>query len=190
MDQWRIILLGDTEAGKTALAVQFTLNCFVTSYDPTLEEGYRKQFIVDNDPCFIEVCDTAGHEEYTTLRDQWIREGQGFFLMYSVTSRASFNQLDTLWQAVQRAKRDNVPLMVLGNQCDDFLGRVVQKEEGAALARRFGCPFLEVSAKTAQNVDRAFADLIRLLRLNKLGGAASQGSAGQKEKTKRKCVVL
>lgn len=111
--------------------------------------------------------------------------------MYSVTSRASFNQLETLLQAVQRVKeKDNVPLMVLGNKCDDFLGRVVPEEEGAALARRFGCPFLEVSAKTAQNVDRAFADLIRLLRQKKLGGTATQASAGRKEKTKRKCVIL
>jgi len=71
MDNWRVAVLGDGGVGKTALAVQFTLNCFVETYDPTIEDAYRKQLVVDNRMCFVEVIDTAGQEEYATLRDQW-----------------------------------------------------------------------------------------------------------------------
>jgi len=60
MDCWRVAVLGDGGVGKTALAVQFTLNCFVETYDPTIEDAYRKQLVVDNRMCFVEVIDTAG----------------------------------------------------------------------------------------------------------------------------------
>jgi len=63
MDNWRVAVLGDGGVGKTALAVQFTLNCFVETYDPTIEDAYRKQLVVDNRMCFVEVIDTAGQGE-------------------------------------------------------------------------------------------------------------------------------
>ncbi|KAJ7678357.1 small GTPase superfamily, partial [Mycena rosella] len=102
-----------------------------------------------------------------------IRAGQGFFLIYSITSRSSFNRLEELWQSVQRIKGETTPLMLLGNKCDfGASDRAVSTEEGVALARQFGCPFLEVSAKTGMNVDRAFSDLVRLLRQNRPEAAA------------------
>jgi small GTP-binding protein len=58
-----VAVLGDGGVGKTALAVQFTLNCFVETYDPTIEDAYRKQLVVDNRMCFVEVIDTAGQGE-------------------------------------------------------------------------------------------------------------------------------
>ncbi|KAJ2237099.1 RAS2 protein [Coemansia sp. RSA 455] len=60
-------------AGGTALTIQLCLNHFVETYDPTIEDSYRKQVVIDDQPCVLEVLDTAGQEEYTALRDQWIR---------------------------------------------------------------------------------------------------------------------
>jgi GTPase KRas protein len=86
---FKVTVLGDGGVGKTALtvqvsclgpgswavadAVQFTMASFVETYDPTIEDCYRKQWSVDGQPCLLEVLDTAGQEEYTALRDQWIR---------------------------------------------------------------------------------------------------------------------
>jgi len=167
MDSWRVAVLGDGGVGKTALAVQFTLNCFVETYDPTIEDAYRKQLVVDNRMCFVEVIDTAGQEEYATLRDQWVREGQGFILVYSVASRATFERLEVFRQAMMKVKRQKPVFMLVGNKCDKQYEREVTREEGASLARTFGCEFLETSAKTAQNVERLFMSLVRLLRATK-----------------------
>ncbi|KZP26230.1 ras protein [Athelia psychrophila] len=162
MDSWRIAVLGDGGVGKTALAVQFTLNCF--TYDPTIEDAYRKQLLVDNKICFVEVIDTAGQEEYATLRDQWVREGQGFLLVYSIASRSTFDGLEVFRQSMLRVKRSKPIFMLVGNKCDKTYEREVSKEEGAALARSFGCTFVETSAKTAHNVEHLFTSLIRNLR--------------------------
>lgn len=164
MDSWRVAVLGDGGVGKTALAVQFTLNCFVETYDPTIEDAYRKQMVVDNRMCFVEVIDTAGQEEYVALRDQWIREGQGFLLVYSIASRVTFERLEVFRQSILRVKRPRPVFILVGNKCDRSQDREVTREEGIEMARYFGCDFLETSAKTAVNVERLFASLVRKLR--------------------------
>ncbi|KAJ7177359.1 ras protein [Mycena crocata] len=190
MDKWTVAVLGDGGVGKTALAVRFTLGCF--TYDPTIEDAYRKQFIVDNHMCFVEVIDTAGQEEYATLRDQWVREGQGFILVYSITSRSTFDRLEVFRQSVARVKRGSPILMLVGNKCDKTYEREVSKEEGAALAKRFGCEFIETSAKTAQNIERVFTSLVRALRQTrnlKPGAALNPGKSGR-ERGRKKCIIL
>ncbi|KAF9647495.1 ras protein [Thelephora ganbajun] len=193
MDSWRVAVLGDGGVGKTALAVQFTLNCF--TYDPTIEDAYRKQLVVDNKMCFVEVIDTAGQEEYATLRDQWVREGQGFILVYSIASRATFERLEVFRQAMLKVKRHRPVFMLVGNKCDKQYEREVSREEGAAMARDFGCRFLETSAKTAQNVEKLFTDLVRLLRSSKENvdrgvPAPPPPTKPPKQPGRLKCVIL
>ncbi|KAH7883809.1 small GTPase superfamily [Phlebopus sp. FC_14] len=192
MDSWRVAVLGDGGVGKTALAVQFTLNCF--TYDPTIEDAYRKQLIVDNKMCFVEVIDTAGQEEYATLRDQWVREGQGFILVYSIASRSTFERLEVFRQSMLKVKRQKPIFMLVGNKCDKTYEREVSREEGIALARTFGCEFMETSARTAYNVELLFTNLVRALRQTKRQDAGgSGGKAGDKppkDPKKPKCVVM
>jgi GTPase KRas protein len=194
MDSWRVAVLGDGGVGKTALAVQFTLNCFVETYDPTIEDAYRKQLIVDNKMCFVEVIDTAGQEEYATLRDQWVREGQGFILVYSIASRSTFERLEVFRQSMLKVKRQKPIFMLVGNKCDKTYEREVSREEGIALARTFGCEFMETSARTAYNVELLFTNLVRALRQTKrleTGGAGGkQGDKPSKDPKKPKCVVM
>ncbi|KAF9473317.1 hypothetical protein BDN70DRAFT_885984 [Pholiota conissans] len=190
MDNWRVAVLGDGGVGKTALAVQFTLNCFVETYDPTIEDAYRKQLVVDNRMCFVEVIDTAGQEEYATLRDQWVREGQGFILVYSVASRSTFDRLEIFRQSMKRVKRGDPIFMLVGNKCDKTYEREVSKEEGAALARQFGCEFIETSAKTAYNVERLFMNLVRSLRDTRTIEPGAPSAPPKKTSKKSKCVVM
>ncbi|KAF5368321.1 hypothetical protein D9758_002345 [Tetrapyrgos nigripes] len=164
-----------------------------STYDPTIEDAYRKQLIVDNRMCFVEVIDTAGQEEYATLRDQWVREGQGFILVYSIASRSTFERLEIFRQSMRRVKRGDPIFMLVGNKCDKTYEREVSKEEGAALARQFGCEFIETSAKTAQNVERLFTTLVRALRQTRnieVGPSSVPGGKPKKEKSKLGCIIL
>ncbi|KAJ7293248.1 ras protein [Mycena rebaudengoi] len=158
--------------------------------DPTVEDAYRKQFIVDNRMCLVEVIDIAGQEDYATVRDQWIREGQGFILVYSITSRSTFDRLEVFRQSVRRAKSEDPILVLVGNKSDKTFEREVSKEEGAALARQFGCEFIETSAKTAQNVDRVFTNLVRALRQTRNLEPGVPNSSRPREKQRKRRGVL
>jgi GTPase KRas protein len=117
-------------------------------------------------------------------------EGQGFILVYSIASRATFERLDVFRQSMLRVKRQKPIFMLVGNKADKQLEREVTREEGMQLAKEFGCEFLETSAKTALNVERLFTNLVRNLRSTKL---AEQGSTVQPRKEPhriKKCIIM
>ena len=83
-------------------------NVWIESYDPTIEDSYRKQVQIDGQSCMLEVLDTAGQEEYIALRDQWIRDGEGFVLVYSISSRSSFTRIQRFHNQIQRVKESSL----------------------------------------------------------------------------------
>ena len=122
-------------------------------------------------PCEISgsgaILNVSSPENITHFIPPDYREGQGFILVYSIASRATFERLEVFRQAMLKVKRQRPVFMLVGNKCDKQYEREVSREEGAAMARDFGCRFLETSAKTAQNVEKLFTDLVRLLRSSK-----------------------
>ncbi|KAI8331719.1 small GTPase superfamily [Chlamydoabsidia padenii] len=187
---YKLVVLGDGGVGKTALTIQLCLNHFVETYDPTIEDSYRKQVVIDDQPCVLEVLDTAGQEEYTALRDQWIRDGEGFLLVYSITSRSTFDRIERFRDQIFRVKDvDNVPLMLVGNKCDKVTERDVHREEGYAMAKRLACDFIETSAKTCVNVERSFYQVVKTIRAQREGLRAGTKSKPKKDK-KSKCLIL
>jgi len=109
----------------------------------------------------IRVCVHA----HGAMRAQYMRTGEGFILVYSVTSRQSFEEAFALYRQILRFKdRDYFPIIVVGNKCDLESDRQVSSQEGRDLARTWGCGFIETSAKSRINVDQAFHDLVREVR--------------------------
>lgn len=163
--EYKLVVVGGGGVGKSCLTIQLIQSHFVDEYDPTIEDSYRKQCHIDDEVALLDVLDTAGQEEYSAMREQYMRTGEGFLLVYSITSRQSFEEMITYQQQILRVKdRDYFPIIVVGNKCDLDKDRAVQKEEGEALARQFGCKFIETSAKSRLNVDTAFYDLVREIR--------------------------
>lgn len=136
----------------------------------------------------LEVLDTAGQEEYTTLRDQWIREGEGFVLVYSITSRSSFTRIRAFYNQIQRAKEDSTEsfaIVIVGNKSDRGVDeREVSTQEGEALARELGdVPFFESSAKFNINIETSFLTCAaRCKRIRNISSPEnSSGNAQQQE---------
>ncbi|TPX18933.1 uncharacterized protein E0L32_011411 [Thyridium curvatum] len=163
--EYKLVVVGGGGVGKSCLTIQLIQSHFVDEYDPTIEDSYRKQCVIDDEVALLDVLDTAGQEEYSAMREQYMRTGEGFLLVYSITSRQSFEEITTFQQQILRVKdKDYFPMVVVGNKCDLESEREVTRAEGEQLAKSFGCKFIETSAKSRINVDKAFYDIVREIR--------------------------
>lgn len=179
MDEYKIVIMGPGGVGKSALTIQLVQSQFQEDYDPTIEDSYRKNIVLDDESCLLDLLDTAGQEEYTAMRDSYIRSGEGFLCVYSVVSRDSFEQIPEFIEQILRVKdEDRVPMVLVGNKCDLEGDRVVSREEGQQLANSFSILFHESSALARINVEEAFHDLARSIRKAR---PSSSGSCGGKK---------
>ena len=163
--EYKVVVVGGGAVGKSAITIQFIQNRFVDEWDPTIEDSYTKQCVIDDEVALLDILDTAGQDDYAAMREHYMRNGEGFLLVYSITSRDSFEEIQHFHQQIQRVKdSDVVPVIVVGNKCDLEYERQVGMNEGRELANYFGCKFIETSAKQRINVDEAFVNLVREIR--------------------------
>lgn len=162
MREYKVVVLGSGGVGKSALTVKFVSGTFMEKYDPTIEDFYRKEIEVDNAPSVLEILDTAGTEQFASMRDLYIKNGQGFLVVYSITSLQTFQDIRSMKDQITRVKgTDRVPILLVGNKLDLDHQREVRSQEAQTLAGQWNCPFLEASAKNTQNVNEVFIEIVR-----------------------------
>ncbi|XP_053683978.1 ras-related protein Ral-a isoform X2 [Sabethes cyaneus] len=158
----KVIMVGSGGVGKSALTLQFMYDEFVEDYEPTKADSYRKKVVLDGEEVQIDILDTAGQEDYAAIRDNYFRSGEGFLCVFSITEDDSFQATQEFREQILRVKNDeNIPFLLVGNKCDLNDKRKVPLAECQARAQQWGVPYVETSAKTRENVDKIFYDLIR-----------------------------
>uniref|UniRef100_A0A8C0UAB1 NRAS proto-onco, GTPase n=30 Tax=Passeriformes TaxID=9126 RepID=A0A8C0UAB1_CYACU len=129
-----------------------------------LQDSYRKQVVIDGETCLLDILDTAGQEEYSAMRDQYMRTGEGFLCVFAINNSKSFADINLYREQIKRVKdSDDVPMVLVGNKCD-LPTRTVDTKQAQELAKSYGIPFIETSAKTRQGVEDAFYTLVREIR--------------------------
>lgn len=160
--EFQVVVLGAGGVGKSCLTAQFVHNEWIESYDPTIEDSYQKQLTVDGRQVVLEILDTAGTEQFTSMRDVYMRNGQGFLLVFSITSRSSLAELYGLREEILRIKdQPQVPIVIIGNKSDLEDQREVPRPKAFAVSQEWGAPYYEASARTRTNVDEVFTDICR-----------------------------
>eukprot|EP00483_Globobulimina_turgida_P000309 UN00309 len=170
--EYKITVLGSGGVGKSALTIRLITGTYEANYDPTIEDSYRKQVQIDGQPALLDILDTAGQEEYAALQDQWIREGDGFLIVYAINSRESFEEAEMIRQKIIRIldtdqDEPDIPMVVAGNKCDLANERKVERSELDHIQRTWKCSVFETSAKEKTNIDEAFFQVVREIRERK-----------------------
>lgn len=161
----KLVILGEEGVGKSATVIQLVQNHFVVDYDPTIENSYRKQLLVDEEYGLVEILDTAGEEQHAYLRRSYVMNNDVVLFMYSITNRKSFDKIGEFYHELLNARDDTVPMALVGNKCDLKMERQVSTEEGEELANTLNCCcFYESSAKYKINLESVFIDLLREFR--------------------------
>eukprot|EP00092_Neocalanus_flemingeri_P004467 GFUD01004806.1.p1 GENE.GFUD01004806.1~~GFUD01004806.1.p1 ORF type:complete len:227 (+),score=56.02 GFUD01004806.1:318-998(+) len=164
--RYRIVVLGDGGVGKSALTLQYVQHNFIDYHDPTIEDAYQQRTVIDSEPCLLDILDTAGQVEFTAMREQYMRCGEGFIICYSITDRHSFNEAVEYRNLITKVRAtEEVPVILVANKVDlEQTRRLVETSEGQALATKFGCSFYETSAAHRRHVDDVFHTLVREIR--------------------------
>ncbi|XP_033629127.1 ras-related protein R-Ras2-like [Asterias rubens] len=161
----KIVVVGGGGVGKSAITIQFIQSCFVAEYDPTIEDSYTKQCVIDNIVAKLDILDTAGQDEFNAMREQYMRTGDGFLLVYSLTNRTSFEEIIKFHKQILRVKdRDEYPMILVANKADLNDQRAVSSSEAQELGKQLKVEVIEASAKTRMNVDQSFHQLVRTIR--------------------------
>jgi len=176
-----LCMLGSGAVGKSALTLQFIQNKFVADYDPTIEDAYRKPVNVDASPLLLDILDTAGQEDFIALRTSWMKDKDGFVLVFSIVHRKSFDDLRGFYESLCEVYDDKVPPFILvGNKVDldnpevketnpERYRREVERDEALDTAQKWGAiKYIEASAMTGQNVQNLYGALVRDIISNKI----------------------
>jgi len=187
----KVIMVGTGGVGKSALTLQFMYDEFVEDYEPTKADSYRKKVVLDGEEVQIDILDTAGQEDYAAIRDNYFRSGEGFLCVFSITEEDSFQASQEFREQILRVKGEsNIPFVLVGNKADLKDSRQVQLATAQNKATEWQVPYVETSAKTRENVDKVFYDLMREIRSRKVSDD-SQGQTGKaKTGKKKKCIIL
>ncbi len=212
----RIVILGGSGVGKSSLVVQFVHARFLDEYDPTTEgmaspqpppphshpahaDLYHKQCVIDERTVLLDILDTAGQEEFSRTREEYMQSCQGAILVFAVDLRRSFQEVERYHEHILQIKgTESFPMLLVGNKSDILADRQVSNEgmararthaliplhrpaadrdaraEAKELARRFNCRYVETSARARRNVEEAFYGIVRDIRRSaRLAAAAS-----------------
>ncbi|TKS91963.1 Ras-related protein [Collichthys lucidus] len=149
---FKVMLVGDSGVGKTCLLVRFKDGAFLAgSFISTVGIDFR-------------IWDTAGQERFRSVTHAYYRDAHALLLLYDVTNKTSFDNIQAWLTEIHEYAQQDVVLMLLGNKADATHERVVKREDGERLAKEFGVPYMETSARSGLNVELAFTAVAKELK--------------------------
>ena len=158
---FKIIIIGNSSAGKTKIIDRYLKNSFEDNSIPTLGfQMNKKEFQIEQDKITVQIWDTAGQEKFNSLTSSYYKNAKGALVVYDITDKGSFNKIEKLVDDLKNGSDKNIYIILVGNKNDLEEQRVITKEEGEDLAKKLNLGFCEVSAKTGDGIENVFQKLI------------------------------
>jgi len=212
MKNCKIVTVGDGAVGKTCLLISYCTSNFPTDYIPTVFDNYACNVMHENEIFHLSLWDTAGQEDYDSLRPLSYPQTDVFIICFSIVSPQSYNNVKTRWMPEIKQHCPGTPYILVGTMSDlredkatiEKLATKNQKpltvEMGNTLAYEIGAAkYIECSALTQNNVPNVFIQAITSLPhtnkkakkgfLSGLKSALSSKGESKGEKTKRKSTA-
>jgi len=164
--RYKVLLLGGAGVGKSGLTYRMIHSNFEPDYDPSTQDVYAFDVVIDEKPAFFLALDPKGDERTCLLLEDWLYDADAYVLVYSVGDKASLAKLKNLYGIIEKDKQQpTFNLIVVGNKSDlSNDKRQVKTEEGKQFADDVKCPYYECSAKEDKNCKEIFSELGRMCR--------------------------
>ncbi|XP_056262189.1 ras-related protein Rab-26-like [Pseudoliparis swirei] len=163
---FKVMLVGDSGVGKTCLLVRFKDGAFLAgSFISTVGIDFRNKVLnIDGVTVKLQIWDTAGQERFRSVTHAYYRDAHALLLLYDVTNKTSFDNIQAWLTEIHEYAQQDVVLMLLGNKADATHEQVIKREDGERLAKEFGVPFMETSARSGLNIELAFTAVAKELK--------------------------
>lgn len=162
MTDYSITLFGRGSVGKSAILIQYVRGYFVENYDPTIEDNYQKTINFKDKTIQLKMYDTAGEESLRSYSANYIRNSNGFIIVFALNDMASFEEVEELYNEINLVNPNSV-ILLCGNKSDLKDDREVTREEAEELARSMKAEYIETSAKTCENIDELFIKITEMI---------------------------
>ena len=197
MQNVKCVVVGDGAVGKTCLLISYTTNAFPGEYIPTVFDNYSANVMVDGKPINLGLWDTAGSDEYNTLRPLSYPGTDVFIICFSLASPPSYENVKSKWFPEVNHFNPKTPIILVGTKLDlrDSLQTIqslkdndmkpVSSDQGEKLAKEIGAAkFLECSAKNQKGLPTVFEEAVKAVF------ADQKEKTGPNKKKKDKCVIM
>jgi small GTP-binding protein len=165
--QFKIAFVGSASVGKTSTILRFTTNTFRDNYIPTLGVGFAKKMVsVQDKRASLQIWDMGAQDHLGKIRANYFGGARGVVFVYDITKQKTFDELIN-WKAEVDERLSGYCILVAANKLDLKKQRKVSSKKGIGLAKKFEGEYMEISAKTGENIEEAFR-LITLLAIDKL----------------------
>ena len=152
----KILLIGDSEVGKTSILLKYTEHIFPEDHISTIGVEYKdKNIKKDNYNIRLQIWDTAGQERFRSITKSIYRNANGVLFIYDVTKKDTFNNIKNWIKDLENFEND-IKSIIIGNKIDLDDKREVNKNDLEELAKKYNMPFIETSAKNNINIEECF----------------------------------
>lgn len=167
---FKVVILGDGGVGKTSLLNRFVDKSFDQEYKSTIGTNIMRidYKVLEKVTVAFALWDLAGQEYFQRVRQMYLSGCQAALFVYDVTRPDTLQNLKKWMNELTSVAGEEVKMLMVGNKTDLVEDRKVSLEEGKKLAEDLGLSYLETSAKTGDNVNRAFGSLAFLLVKDKI----------------------
>jgi len=164
---FKVVFLGDAAVGKTSIVAKHVTSTFRENYIPSLGANITsREYSVEGKDITLMIWDIAAQEMFSRVRQQYYDGAKAAFIVYDVTRPGTFEDVVSWYDDLVGIIRKKIPITVIGNKTD--LPAVVHSPSGKRLADDLKADFIETSAKTGDNIEKAFDKVVR-----KLSGASA-----------------
>ena len=157
----KVVIVGDSGVGKTNIMSKYLKNEFHEDSKATVGVEFgSKQFNIQGHQVKAQIWDTAGQERYKAITSAYYKGAKGAFIVYDISRKNTFDSISRWVSDITATADKKITLILIGNKSDLEDQRQVTKEQGEEKAKEFGLAFLETSASSGDNLEKAFSLMI------------------------------